>query len=371
MKNKDSKETIVMFWPHISPRVIKELSKVLKTRWIGQGPKVEELERKFKNMYKLPYVVTTNNCTAAIHLSLILAGVKDGDEVITTPMTCSATNIPILYCRGKAVFVDIQEDTLNIDPRSIEQKITEKTKAIIAVHWAGYPCDMDEILKIAKRHNLCVIEDAAHALGAYYHGRRIGSIGDYTCFSFQAIKQITSADGGILTVQTEDDYKRAKLLRWYGIDRTFIGDIYWKYQIKEIGYKYHMNDVTATILITQLDELSKVLSRRKKIVQIYRENLNKVAGLELLESKDDRISGNWLFTIKVEDRKGFIEKLHQNQIESHMCHIRCDVYPIFGGERLNLPAMNKVEDKYVSIPLHTKLTDMDVKRVIKVIRSGW
>ena len=371
MKNKDSKETIVMFWPYMSPRVIKGLSEVLKTRWIGQGPKVEALERKFKNMYKLPYLVSVNNCTAAIHLSLILAGIKDGDEVITTPMTCSATNIPILYCRGKAVFVDIQENTLNIDPRSIEQKISEKTKAIIAVHWAGYPCDMDEILKIAKRHNLSVIEDAAHALGAYYRGKRIGSIGDYTCFSFQAIKQITSGDGGILTVRTEDDYKRAKLLRWYGIDRTFIGDIYWKYQIKEIGYKYHMNDVTATILITQLDDLSKVLSRRKKIVQIYRENLNNVAGLKLLESKDDRISGNWLFTIKVEDRKGFIKKLQQNHIESHMVHVRCDIYPIFGGKRLDLPGMNNVEDKYVSIPLHNKLTDVDIRKVIKVIRSGW
>jgi len=371
MKNKDSKKTIVMFWPYMSPRVIKGLSKVLKTRWIGQGPKVEEVERKFSNMYKLPYVVSVNNCTAAMHLSLILAEVKDGDEVITTPMTCSATNIPILYCRGKAVFADIQEDTLNIDPRSIEQKITKKTKAIIAVHWAGYPCDMDEILKIAKRHNLCVIEDAAHALGAYYRGRRIGSISDFTCFSFQAIKQITSVDGGILTVKSRDNYKRAKLLRWYGIDREFVGDIYQKFNVKEFGYKYHMNDMTAAMLIVQLDDLPKVLARREKIVKIYRKNLNNVAGLELLESKDDRISGNWLFTIKVKNRKGFIEKLHQNQIESHMCHIRCDVYPIFGGKRLDLPAMNKVENKYVSIPLHTKLTDDDVSRVIKVIRGGW
>jgi len=371
MKNKSSKKVIAMFWPYMSSKVGKEVVKVLKTRWIGQGPKVEEAERKFSKMYNLPFIVTVNNCTAAIHLSFILAGVKDGDEVITTPMTCSATNMPIFYCRGKPVFADIQENTLNIDPKSIERKITDKTKAIMVVHWAGYPCDMDEILDIAKRHDLFVIEDAAHAVGATYRGKVIGSISDCTCFSFQAIKQITTVDGGILTVKNKDNYKRAKLLRWYGIDREFVGDIYDKFNVKEFGYKYHMNDMTAAMLSVQLDDLPKVLTHRAKVAKMYRENLKDVAGLELLESKEDRASANWLCTIKIENRKGFMEKLHQHQIESSMVHIRCDVYPIFGGKRLDLPIMNKVEDKYVSIPLHTQLTDSDVKKIIKVIKSGW
>lgn len=371
MKNKKPERVITLFWPYMSKKVMKPLSRVLMTRWIGQGPKVEALERKFKKMYKLPYVVSVNTCTSALHLSLILAGVSDGDEVITTPMTCSATNIPILYQRAKAVFADIQKHTLNIDPKSIEKKITRKTKAIMIVHWAGYPCDMDEILKVARKHNLSVIEDAAHALGATYHRKPIGGIGDYTCFSFQAIKQITSVDGGILTVQTKNGYKRVKLLRWYGIDREFKGDIYWKYQIKEAGYKYHMNDVTATILITQLDDLRKVLKRRKEIVQMYRENFKNIPGLKMLDKKPDRESGNWLFTILVENRPAFIKKLKQNRIESHMVHVRCDIIPIFGGRRLNLPGMNNVETKYVSIPLHNKLSDADVKKVIKVIKSGW
>jgi dTDP-4-amino-4,6-dideoxygalactose transaminase len=371
MKNSGSEKNIAMFWPYVSPKVSSEVAKSLKTRWIGQGPKVEEAERKFSKMFNLPFVVTTNNCTAAIHLSFVLAGVKDNDEVITTPMTCSATNIPIFYCRAKPVFADIQENTLNIDPKSIEEKITDKTKAIIVVHWAGYPCDMDEILDIAKRRNLFVIEDAAHAVGAYYRGKPIGSLSDCTCFSFQAIKQITTVDGGMLIVKTQDNYKRAKLLRWYGIDREFTGDIYQKFNVKEFGYKYHMNDVTAAMLVVQLDDLPKVLARRAKIAKVYREGLKDVAGLELLENKDDRKSGNWLFTIKVENRKGFMEKLSQHQIESSMVHIRSDVYPIFGGKRLDLPTMNKVEDKYVSIPLHCKLTDADVNRAVKVIRSGW
>lgn len=368
---KRSNKVITMFWPYMSNKVAKKMPEILSSRWIGQGPKVEELERKFKSLFNIPFVVSVNNCTAALHLSLILAGVKDGDEVITTPMTCSATNIPILYQRAKAVFADIQEGTMNIDPNSIREKITNKTKAIMVVHWAGYPCDMAEILEIAKQHNIPVIEDAAHALGAYYRGRAVGSISDYTCFSFQAIKQITSGDGGILTVQNEADYKRAKLLRWYGIDREFKGDIYWKYQIKEIGYKYHMNDLAAAILIIQLDDLAKILQRRKKIADTYRKGLSNVAGLEMLESKEDGVSGNWLFTIKVNNRSGFIKKLQENGIESHMVHVRCDIYPIFGGQRLDLPVMNKIEEKYLSIPLHTKLTDADVNKIIKVIRSGW
>ncbi|MFA4992171.1 MAG: DegT/DnrJ/EryC1/StrS family aminotransferase [Candidatus Omnitrophota bacterium] len=360
-----------MFWPYISEKVIDEIKDVLKTRWIGQGPKVEEAERKFKEITGAPYPVTLNSCTSALHLGLIMSGVRQGSEVVTTPMTCSATNIPILYCGAKAVFADIQRGTLNIDPESVRKKITKKTKAILVVHWAGYPCDMDEILKIAGERGLPVIEDAAHALGARYKDKPIGAIGDFACFSFQAIKQITTADGGMLAVLNEKDYKRAKLLRWYGIDREFKGDIYWKYQIKEVGYKYHMNDLAAGMLVVQLDDLAKVAARRGEIADRYREGLKAVSGLKLLEKKDDRESGNWLFTVRVKDRQGFTKKLLDNEIESHMVHVRCDIYPIFGGKRLDLPGMNEVEPEYVSIPLHCKLTDEDVEKVIKVIKSGW
>ncbi|MFH1782726.1 MAG: DegT/DnrJ/EryC1/StrS family aminotransferase [Candidatus Omnitrophota bacterium] len=363
---------INMFWPYMSEKVYDNLKEVLKTRWIGQGPKVEEAERKFKKMLGFAYPVTVNSCTSAIHLALIMSGVKSDNEVVTTPMTCSATNIPILYTGAKTVFADIQRDTLNIDPESIKKKITDRTKAILVVHWAGYPCDMDEILKIGKEHNVPVIEDAAHAFGATYKGKNIGSIGDFTCFSFQAIKQITSGDGGLLTVLKQDQYKRAKLLRWYGIDREFRGDIYWKYQIKEVGYKYHMNDIAASMIVDQLDDLKKVLKKRREISDRYRDGLKGVEGLTLLSKKDDRVSGNWLFTMRVKDRKGFMKKLLANDIESHMVHVRCDIYPIFGGKRLEeLEVMNEVEPEYVSIPLHYNLTDNDVEKVIKTIKSGW
>lgn len=362
---------INLFYPYFPEEAIKAIGEVLKTRWIGQGSRVDAVEEKFSKKFNLPYSVTVNSCTSALHLALRLCDLEDGDEVITTPMTCTATNIPILYSKSQAVFADIQEKTMNIDPVDIKRKITPKTKAIMVVHWAGYPCDMTEIMAIAKEHNLKVIEDAAHALGAKYQGQPIGSIADYTCFSFQAIKQITTVDGGMITMKNEADCKRAKILRWYGIDRDFKGDIYWKYQIKEIGYKYHMNDVTATMLDVQLDKFDKIVERRKNIADRYLSGLKGVSGLTLLERKPDRESGNWLFTMQVERRDDFQKKLAENEIESHMVHVRNDICPIFGGLRRDLSVMNRVESKYVSIPLHNHLTDADVEKVIKTIKSGW
>ncbi|MBU4487465.1 MAG: DegT/DnrJ/EryC1/StrS family aminotransferase [Candidatus Omnitrophica bacterium] len=362
---------ITMFKPYVSEKVAPALTEILKTSWIGQGPHVDKVEEKFEKMFDTFGALTLNSCTSALHLALILSDLGEGDEVITTPMTCSATNMPILYEKARPVFADIQKSSLNIDPKDIKKKLTSKTKAIMVVHWGGEPCDMDEILAIAKEAKVPVIEDAAHALGAKYKAKYIGAVSDFTCFSFQAIKQITTVDGGILTCKDDAHYKRGKLLRWYGIDRDFKGDIYWKFKVEEAGFKYHMNDVTATMLSIQLDDLEKVNSRRREIVKRYREALKDVKGLTLLEKKPDRESGNWLFTTLVERRDDFTKMLKASDIETHMVHVRCDVYPIFGGKRLDLPAMNEVEPKYVSIPLHQGLTDDDVDKVVKTIKKGW
>jgi len=367
MKNK----AIRMFKPYMSNKVIGAVSKILKTDWIGQGPAVDQVERKFEDMFGLSGALTLHSCTAGLHLALILSDVGEGDEVITTPMTCSATNMHILHQKAKAVFADIQKDTMNVNPESMREKITDRTKAIIVVHWAGMPCDMDEVLEMARERNIPVIEDAAHALGARYKDRYIGAVGDYTCFSFQAIKQITSVDGGIIVCKDPNTYKRAKLLRWYGIDRNFKGDIYWKFKVEEPGFKYHMNDVTATILSVQLDDLKMVNDRRRDIVKRYRKELAGVTGIRLLEEKPDRESANWLFTILVERREDFIRMMRSKGIDTHMVHIRCDVYPIFGGERLDLPVMNELESKYVSIPLHMGLSDEDVTKIIETVKEGW
>lgn len=364
-------EMITLFWPYVSDQTRQAIAEVLKTRWIGQGPAVESLERKFETLLATPHAISLNSCTSAIHLALILAGVGEGDEVITTPMTCSATNIPILYCRAKAVFADIQTETLNIDPESVTRKITPKTKAVLAVHWGGQPCDMDALHDIAKKKGLAVIEDAAHALGATYHGKSVGALSDFTCFSFQAIKQVTSGDGGMLTTLHAEWAHHARLLRWYGMDRNFKGSFYEKHHITEVGYKYHMNDIVATMVSTQLDELPTLASRRKDIVNRYRKELSQVPGLTLLQEKKDRTSGNWLFTILVEKRDDFMNLLAGHDIESHLVHVRCDIFPIFGGGRQELPIMNHAESRYVSIPLHNHLTDEDVTKVIHTIQQGW
>ena len=362
---------IALFWPYVSDRVLEGLAEVLRSRWIGQGPKVDALEKKFADLTRSPHAVALNSCTSALHLSLILSDVQEGDEVITTPLTCSATNIPILYRRAKAVFADIKEETLNIDPESILSKVTKKTKAIMAVHWGGEPCDLTDIHRIAQKHHLLVIEDAAHAIGASYQGKPIGSISDFTCFSFQAIKQITSGDGGMLSLLGATHAERAKLLRWFGLDRACKGDIYEKHHVTELGYKYHMNDIAATMVSIQLDDLAKVNERRRQIANRYRAELAKVPGLTLLKRETDRESAHWLFTVLAKDRDSFMKKLSSEEIENSLVHIRCDVIPLFGGTRQALPVMNRLENEYVSIPLHNHLTDEEVDHVIRVIQRGW
>lgn len=362
---------IPLFWPYVSERCSEAITNVLGTRWIGQGPLVDRAEDIFRFQFNVPHAVALNSCTSALHLALVLAGVKEGDEVITTPLTCYASIVPILYQRAQPVFADIQRETLNIDPESIKIKISDRTRAILIVHWGGEPCDMDELKSIAWERGIPVIEDAAHALGALYRGRFIGGISPFTCFSFQAIKHITTGDGGMLTCLNAEHVEKARRLRWYAIDRNVQGDIYKKFEIQELGYKYHMNDLAATLLIAQLQDLPQVLNWRRKIVDRYREALKEIPGVTLLARQEDRESANWLFTILVERRSDFQRKLASLGIETSLVHIRCDVYPILGAKREDLPVMNAVEPHYVSLPLHCKLTDEDVEFIIDTIRNGW
>lgn len=362
---------ISLFWPYVSEGCSEAIAKVLGTRWIGQGPLVDRAEDVFRFQFNVPHAVALNSCTSALHLALVLARVQEGDEVITTPLTCYATVLPILYQRAQPVFADIHRETLNIDPESIKTKISDRTRAILIVHWGGEPCDMDEIKSIAWERGVPVIEDAAHALGALYRGRLIGGISPFTCFSFQAIKHITTGDGGMLTCLSGEHAEKARRLRWYAIDRGFQGDIYERFQVEELGYKYHMNNLTAALLMAQLKDLPQVLNRRRKIVDRYREALKEVAGVTLLARQEDRESANWLFNILVDRRDDFQKKLASKGIETSLVHVRLDVYPILGGKRQDLPAMNQIEPRYLALPLHNHLTDEDVEFVIDTIQSGW
>lgn len=359
---------------YISKKAISNVVKVLKSGWISEGMLVKQFEEGLTRSIGIINPVAVNNGTAALHLALVVANVKSGDEVILPAQTFVATGVVVLMQGAKPVFADIQDTTGNISPESIRDKITKKTKAIIPVHWGGYPCDMDEINAIAREYNLTVIEDAAHALGAVYKNKPIGSISPFTIFSFQAVKHLTTGDGGALCCLREEDYKRARILRWFGIDRanskeSLLGER--EYNITEFGYKYHLNDLAAAVGLGNLEDFHKNIKRRRDIANKYREELSNVPGLKLLGYKDDRESAYWCFTILVKQRKDFIRKLKENGVPASVIHLRIDRNSVFGGLALDLPTQKIFNENQVSIPIHNSLSDKDIELIIATIKKGW
>lgn len=244
-----------IFKPYISYDSIKLVEKTLQSGYINEGENVIKFEKLFSNKFKIKNALTVNSCTSALHLALVLCGIKQNDEVILPAQTFIATASAVLMCGAKPVFADINLHDGNISLESIKRKITRKTKAIIVVHWAGYPCDLKEINLIAKKNNIKVIEDAAHALGAKYDKKFIGNFSDFTCFSFQAIKHLTTGDGGMLCAKRKKDHDKCSRIRWFGIDRSNAKFNYLNVRepyIKELGYKYHMNNISAAIGIGNL-----------------------------------------------------------------------------------------------------------------------
>jgi len=366
---------VTMFQPYVNnPHVIELVSQTLVGKWIGEGPRVKEFERKLQARFGFVHVLALNSGTAGLRLALALAGVGPGDEVLTTAMTCTATNTPILEQFATPVFADVQYLTGNINPDDLEHRITEKTKAIMVVHWAGYPCDMDQIGYIADKYNLPVIEDAAHALGAMYQGLPVGCISRFTMFSLQAIKQLTTGDGGLLATLSESDYHAGRRRRWFGIDRdnrVRRPDGYSFWNQTETGYKMQMNDIAASIGLGNLAQIDWILERRRAIAQRYRAELTGTPGITLFANQDDRRSAHWLFTMHVENRQAFCHMMQSKGIEVSVVHIRNDVHDVFGPRREDLPVLDAYEQTQISIPLHNHLTDADVGRVIDAIRGGW
>ena len=358
----------------VSEKAITLTEKVLRSGFVSEG----EMVRKFESSLtkKLGHVnpVAVNSGTSALHLSLAVASVGPGDEVILPAQTFVASGLAVLMTGATPIFADIQYETGNIDPESIKHEITDKTKAIMPVHWAGYPCDMDEINEIADNNNFVVIEDAAHALGATYNGKTIGSISDFTAFSFQAIKHLTTGDGGALCCLNENHYQEARNRRWFGIDRkgsqpSILGERL--FDIEEVGYKYHMNDLAAVLGLGNLEELPQRLKRIQEIASIYRKELAQVPGLRLLDYKDNRKSSYWLFTILVENRLDFINQMKASDIPVSVVHQRIDRFAVFGGKTTGLVNQEKFDENQIAIPIHSGLTDENIHRIISSVNSGW
>jgi len=365
-------EKIVLFHPHITDRMRARVAAQLNTRWIGQGPAVDEFEAAFsKKFCNNLSAASTGSGTDALHLAYMLAGIKKDDEVITPLFTCTATNIPLLYIEAKPVFADVQLDTLNINTDHVKQLITNKTKAIICVHYGGLPCDMDELQAIADSAGIPIIEDAAHALGATYKGRSIGAISDFTMFSFQAIKSLTTGDGGMLSFKNAWLLPKAKRVRWFGIDRAAKLNSNWNNDIFEIGYKYQMTDIAASMGLGALEGWDDMWNHRQSLFKAYKEGLTGTDVVFVGGNKTDRTHAAWLCTVMTHNRLGLQRKLTENNIESDQVHYRNDRYSIVADYRGYYPNMDKIENEYLILPMHMKMTVGDVERVVDVIKKGW
>jgi len=366
---------IALFKPVISDEAIEAVGKVMHSGWLGLGPKTAEFEQVFAAYVGNRYCVGLNSCSAALHLALRILDLPEGSEVITTPITFVSTNLAILYERCTPVFADVHLDTGTIDVESAASKISGRTKAIMAVHLGGYPCDLDELYALARSNGIAVIEDCAHACGAVYKGKRIGSHGELHAFSFQAVKNLPMGEGGALVVSEEKLDVRLRRLRWMGIDKdTFLrtrGAVYnWNYDVTELGFKYHMNDIHAAIGLAQLRRLDADNARRSEIATRYRRGLVGAPGVRLLRQSNDRMSSNHLFCILVENRDSLVLKLKSAGIETSVHYRRNDLYPMFRRDDSLINA-EQFWQSVLSLPLHLLLTDEQVDYVIAQIRGGW
>ncbi|WP_353480890.1 DegT/DnrJ/EryC1/StrS family aminotransferase [Haliscomenobacter sp.] len=369
----ETQEGIVLFYPNIPKNASQAVTEVLSTRWIGQGPKVDEFEKRFQAKFTDPCTcIAVGSGTDALHLAYILAGLEEGDEVIAPVFTCTATNIPFLYMGVKIVFADVDEN-LNIDVNHVASLITPKTKAIVCVHYGGLPCDMSTLWALGKEHHIAIIEDAAHAIGAKYQGQYIGSQSDFTIFSFQAIKHITTGDGGMLVIKDRSLIEKAKRIRWFGIDRSSKQKGIWENDITEVGYKYQMNDIAASIGLAGLAEFDDHLAHRQKLYKLYCNLLENTPGIRIIgKNYTDREHAAWLLTAEVDDRERLIVHLRNHSIESAQVHYRNDRYSIFGGRvEGKFPKMDAIEERYIVLPLHAKVTEANVESIAEVLKKGW
>ena len=366
-------KSIPIFYPHIPKNAKKSISKVLSSRWIGQGPLVDDFEKKFSNQFcdKMP-VIAVGSGTDALHLAYILGNIKKNDEIICPVFTCTATNIPLLYIGAKIKFADIDPKTLNISIESVEKLITKKTKAIVFVNYGGILNNLEKLNKIAKKNKIILIQDAAQSLGARYKRKSITKYADFTIFSFQAIKHITSGDGGALTVRNKFHEKKGKRIRWFGIDRPKKQGGTWENDIKEVGYKYQLTDLGACLLLDSMREYKSIRSHRNSIYKTYLKYIIQNKKIKCVQSIDKNAEEvMWLFTVITPYKDLLQKKLRERNIETNQVHFRNDRYSIFKKFSQNKTFINMdiIQDKYLVLPMHTKMTISDAKRVSQEINK--
>lgn len=370
-KDYQLEEPIIRTWSTFVPEEAgAAVAETLRSKWINTG-KMEKLFReKVCAKFNVPNLVACTSGTAALRASLAVIGVGPGDEVVSTPYTFIATNTSILEQGGTPVFADIDYNTLNIDPESVRSKINAKTKAIICVHYGGNACNMDALRKIGKEYNLPIIEDSAHAMGAKYKGDFIGAKGDFVTFSFQVVKIITCGDGGAIATPNEEYYSKLKRAVWFGMDReekkaNRLDPL--PEDISMLGFKYNMNDITATLGCVGIDNFDAPAKYRVEIGERYRKEFAKCKKLKLTHYPEENTPNYQIFPVHVENREKFADYMWDRGIQVNVNNRRNDRYTIFGGLRKDLSNLARAEDDVILIPLHADLTAKDVDRVVSAV----
>ncbi|MGZ3240907.1 MAG: DegT/DnrJ/EryC1/StrS family aminotransferase [Burkholderiaceae bacterium] len=379
-----SKEQFLVFGaPLIEEPEIAEVVASMKSGWLGTGPKVAQFEKDFATYKGTDFAAALNSCTAALHLSILAAGIKPGDEVITTPLTFCATVNAIIHAGATPVLADIDPNTMNIDPAEIEKRITNRTRALLPVHFAGRPCDMSQIMMIAEKHGLKVIEDCAHAIEAEYRGSKAGTFGDFGCFSFYVTKNITTGEGGMVLAKREEDISRIKVLGLHGMTKDawkrFSDSGYRHYQVVECGFKYNMIDLQAAIGIHQMQRVESYWNKRQAVWRRYNDAFSSLPlGLPPDPEPGTRHAYH-LYTIRVDEEKSgisrdaFIDAMTANNIGVGVHYLSVPEHPYysqtFGWRPEDYPHAMAIGRETVSLPLSAKLLDQDIDDVIATVKK--
>lgn len=371
--------------PRLPEEAIQAAVEVLRSGWLGTGPRVAAFEEAFARYIGAPFAVAVGSCTAALHLALRLAEIGPGDEVITTPLTFAATANVIVHVGARPVFADVDPRTGNLDPEAAHAAITPRTKAVLVVHYAGRPCEMDAFTALARRHGLFLIEDAAHALEAFYKGRKVGAIGDAAAFSFYPTKSLTTGEGGMLTVASEAWAERARILRLHGLSRDawrrYSEEQFPDYEVLEPGYKYNMTDIQAAIGLAQMPYLEGWLRRREQLWKLYNEGLRDLEGIRLPPEDAHIVHARHLYTIRVDRREApfsrdeLIRLLHQAGIGTGIhykaLHLHRFYREAFGYRPGMFPHAERISEETLSLPLTAHMDEADVLYVVETLRRLW
>jgi dTDP-4-amino-4,6-dideoxygalactose transaminase len=360
--------------PTLGPEELAAVAQVFDSRWLGMGVVTQEFEQRLQEFLGARYVIAVNTGTAALHLALAALELHPGDEVIVPSLTFVSSVQAILAVGARPVFCEVKEDTLTVDVDDVVRRVTAKTKAIMPVHYGGLVCEMDELLPFARERKIWLVEDAAHAFGSTYQGRKVGTLGPVTCFSFDPIKNITCGEGGAIATDEEDLARRLLPMRNVGIQkdawRRQGGAQNWAYEVATPGYRYHLSNLNAAIGLAQLKRFAVFKARKQSIVRRYDEALRDAGGLRLLSRTLDEVFP-FFYVVRVLERRrdALIEFLKEKGIGTGVHYIPNHLQPLFADLRVSLPTTERLFDEIVTLPLYYEMTDTDVETVIAAVRA--